>query len=291
MGITFHPSATVLDFFEGIETVLFLCLVLVQTPVILVLLYCCVCQLRLFKSTNDDDLSYISKTINNMVFNITHSMYQFIKYDDSFEVPRFVMFGFIAPIYYSYHLLVFGIVFMVSFVYQFWESLFISSQTMVPCDGNSTSIIDDNMAPLCVSIDIKVRATFNIVLTTSASIVIVYTAALKFLLRFTGGKKTFDRMVNRIKVKPFTRLKFYFAVSVQLFVVFIVKPSFTVYFIVAYFQLLPIDSVFDHEGWFTTGLFVDVIFFVMLTPWFLFEKIDHKEQGFKPVKTDEEETH
>lgn len=285
MGIIFNPSVGLLEFFQVVETILFLTLVLVQTPVILVLLYCCVCQLRLFKSAdNDSDASYYSKRVNNNVFHLTCSLYQFLHYDDSFEVPRLVIFGFIAPIYYTYHLLVFGIVFFVSCLYQFWESLFISSQSTVPCDTDDTAT--------CVSIDIKVRDTFNIILTTVAAIIIVYTAALKFLLKCTEGKHKLNCLNKGSKVK-YSRLKLYFAITVQLLVVFVVKPVFTIYFILVYFHILPIDSIFDHEGWFTTALFIDVIFYAMLTPWFLFVKESRTSttttEGFEPVSTKEDE--
>ena len=265
MGIIVQIGPVAQAIFNGVDTALFLTSTLVQIPVMVATLLLIVCQLGV---CSDRQQSYNMKRIHNIIFKIAHHVYRFIPVDRSFEIPRFVMFGFVAPIYYSYHLLVFAVIIIVALLYEFWQTLFISS--MIPCDHNNST--DD-----CVTMNIQLKPAINSTVTILASIVFVYTIGLELILKLSGGKMAYDDLFVT-KLRSIKRLiRVILAFSTQLFFIFL-KVFFVIYFIIVYFFGDVSNTVFlDHDGLFVTSLFIDVFFFVMLTPWFMFEKLTTEE--------------
>ncbi len=279
MGVVIELGLGAQAFFHAVETVLFLTSTLIQMPIIIVVLLLIVCELGV---CTDRIQSYNMKRIHNIIFNITHHLYRFIKVDRSFEIPRFVMFSYVAPIYYTYHILVFSIIIAIALMYEFWQTLFISN--MAPCViNNSTS---------CIAINIQIRPALNSAVTILAAIVFFYTIGLELLLKLSGGKMTYDDLFVP-KLKSFRRLfRVILAFSAQLFVVFL-KLFFFIYFIIVYFSGNISNTVFlDTDGLFTTSLLIDVLFFVMLTPWWMFDKLTNEEfQLLKEENEKHEEDH
>ena len=247
---------------------------------ILVILVLVVKQLH--TCANGEQQPHNVKLINRLFFTVASTVYPFIPADRSFEVPRFVLFGFLAPVYYAYHLLTFGFAILLACVYMFWSALFISSMT--PCNidsGNSTSG--------CVFIDIRLQAGVDAALLSVSAIILVYSVSLKTLLKLTGGKIAYDDLFTGQR-KDCPRLsRIATAIAAQILTVCFLKPSFTLLFVVVYFggsvtalQNYPINR----DGWFTLSLAIDVLFFVMLTPWFLFDKIDTSSEQFRLLGSD-----
>ena len=284
MGLIVYPSEDTLWFIDNVDTLLLYMCVLVQTPLALMIL---LFTLVLLGTCHERVLSYNETQFNRFVFSIAHRLYQFIKTDTTYEVPRFVMFGFVAPVCYTYHLLVFGIVMVVSCVHQVWETLFITSRG--PCDDDWMDMNDTD----CVMLDIKINPPINAGIAVLAVIILVYTLALKGLMKLTGGKLTSKEIFGAKRVFGLRFVRVMIAVEIQVAVV-LTKLTFVFYFISVQLGGISTRNRLDRNGWFAFSLLLDILLFVMLTPWFLFQRLPNEgeegEQGFSMLKSSKGDT-
>ena len=223
-----------------------------------------------------------------MAFKVAKYIYRPLKKDRTGEVPRFIILGFLTPVYYTYQLLVFALVLAAYVLSVFWSVTFLSSAQTTECTVNRTL---ETSATQCVVLSLKIIEGVTSSVSMVASVLFLHLFVLEIVLKFSGGKATFDKLLlgncNVINRKRWLRI----AVLVFCQFVWLVggKVAFFVYYIITDRGRGTSINLFDQQGWFTIALLIDDIGFVMITPWFAFEKIKKKKKG-KEQKGREETT-
>ena len=250
MGLIVYPSEATLWFIDRMDTYLLYICVLIQTPLALMILL-----LTLVLSSGCTTCR-----------------------------RRFVIFDFKAPLWYAYHLLVFSIVMAVYCLYQVWETLFIASRG--PCEEEWRLSVNDTD---CVMMEIKINPAINAVITMLGTILLIYALTLRGLLGLTGGKITCREDVGTRRSKGLRLVRIILAIGIQVTVV-LAKLVFVFWFISVQLGWISTRNRLDHNGWFTYSVLLDVLLFVVLTPWFMFQRNEMEEGAWFsiPLKTMED---
>ncbi len=272
MGIEVLPDAHVVTVLNDVKEVLYFLAVTVASHLLVLLLVLVVLPLSVLASRSRRFWLRL-KPINIVAFKVAKYIYRPLKTDRTGEVPRFIILGFLTPVYYTYQLLIFALVMVAYVLYQFWLITFLSSAQIAECTVNRT--LETN-ATQCIVLSLRIIQGLNSSVSLVAAIVFVHLFVLEIVLKFSGGKATFDKLLlGGCKRKRWLRI----AVLVFCQFVWVVggKVAFFVYFFITDYGRGSSVNLFDQQGWFTIALLIDDIGFVMITPWFAFEKIKKKK--------------
>ena len=213
------------------------------------------------------------KAINKFAFWAIHFFFSHILDHDKQQL-KFVLFGHIAPVGFSYLLLCTSILIIVNMFYRFCSVMLSSVEEQIPCDNSSSLNITD-----CV--DLRVDINKGIIAATSLSVFIsvVYGTTLKVLLHFSGGRKFFQSAKSDASCSNPSLWRVIITVCVQIFFISVAKLVFIAYWATTGFS--PSLNQLTEANAYTVALVIDVICFGMLTPWCYFEVDDSKgeEQG------------
>ena len=281
MGIKVTEHSTVLQVFENVEGVLYLTSVLILSLVLICFLLLVVAPIALIVQNNACALRKI-RNLNIIVFKITKYIFRFLKVDRSMDVPRFVMFGYRAPVYYTYHLLVVSVMIAAYCLRQFWNITFLSAKVPTTCD-DTLNVSNDTQ---CFLLNIKSIQAVTSLISLVAAIVFVYAFLLEILLKFSKGKESCHNLCDKTRKSCLRLLRVIVTLLTQVFTVFVIKGIYIAYFIATDYGQDTSNALFDKSSWFVWSLLVDVLCFVMLTPWFFFEKITEQNADLSSKESD-----
>ena len=279
MGIEVVPDALVVKVLQNVQEVLYFLAITGAGHAVVLLLVLVVLPLSVFASKSHRFWLRL-KPINIVAFKVVKYIYRPLKTDYTGGVPRFIILGYLTPVYYTYQLLGFTLVIAPYVLYSFWTITFLSSAQTTECTVNRT--LETN-ATQCIVLSVRFIQGVSSSVSMVAAIVFVHLFVLEIVLKFSGGKATFDKLllgdcsiVNRMH---WVRI----AVSVFGQFVWLVGGKFAFY---VYFNITDNGkgtsiNLFDEEGWFTISLLFDDIVFVLITPLFTFEKIKKKNKKKK----------
>ena len=272
MGIEVLPDAHVVTVLNDVKEVLYFLAVTVASHLLVLLLVLVVLPLSVLASRSHRFWLRL-KPINIVAFKVAKYIYRPLKKDRTGEVPRFIILGFLTPVYYTYQLLVFALVLAAYVLSVFWSVTFLSSAQTTECTVNRTL---ETSATQCVVLSLKIIEGVTSSVSMVASVLFLHLFVLEIVLKFSGGKATFDKLLlGGCKRKRWLRI----AVLVFCQFVWVVggKVAFFVYFFITDYGRGSSVNLFDQQGWFTIALLIDDVAFVMITPWFAFEKIKKKK--------------
>ena len=280
------PEAHVVRVLNDVENVLYLASVITLSPLLILLLLLLVAPVSALAWNNDVVRKKLNR-LNIIIFKITKYLYRPLSVDKSGDIPRFIIFGYITPIYYTYHLLSFALLIAVYCLHQFWEVTFLSSQQMVDCDEDQIARSTQNSTE-CIVLSLRTIQASSSVVALVAAIIFVHLFVLEIFLKFSGGKESFRNLANK-KNNYFRLVRIIFTIIVQFFFIVVGRVVYIVYFVAADYGKGTRINLFDRHGWFTISLLIDDISFVMLTPWFLFEKVKKKKKKNTELETEMKE--
>lgn len=279
MVLIVSPPSILLNSINDIDNILYLLSVIIVQPLLVVLLVIIIPMVYLFNGCYTDRMA----RLHVAVYNIVHYIYRVIPVDYTEAVPRFVLYGYLSPIEYSYILLYTSIMVGCNCLYWFWNTAFII--TTVSCnitsyitidnsgyisnstiDGGYNSSIDSN----CISIEFNGIRGAHSAVSLFAAIVVVYAFALEILLKFTKGKAlcTGNGCATRI-----SSYKLGIVILVQVVLLFVAKPYYISNIIAAnYTNDIAVEAINERHSSYSLSLILDTLCFVMMTPWWLFEK-------------------
>ena len=269
MVLRAYPDSDILSFINRIDNILYLISVLVIQPLLVVLLlFVIVPAVYLFKDRQTDR----TKQLSIVVFKIVHYIYRFIPVDRTGDVPRFVLYGFLAPVSYNYILLYTTIMVGSNCLYWFWSTAFITTEAS--CDNNTAGCIEASCNTSCVDIEFNGIRGFRLAVSLFAAIVFVYAFAFELLLKFSRGKALCQHCGGRKWC-----FKMIIVMGAQFLLIFVAKPYYISNFIAAHFTNdATVEAINERHTSYSTSLILDVLCFVMLTPWWIFEKKTSTEQ-------------
>ena len=279
MGIEVVPDAYVVRVLQKVQEVLYFLAITGAGHAVVLLLVLVVLPLSVFASKSHRFWLRL-KPINIVAFKVVKYIYRPLKTDYTGGVPRFIIMGYLTPVYYTYQLLGFTLVMVPYVLYSFWTVTFLSSAQTTECTVNRT--LEAN-ATQCIVLSLRVIQGASSSVSLVAAIVFVHLFVLEIFLKFSGGKATFDKLllgdcniINRMR---------WVLIAVLMFCQFVWlvggKFAFFVYFYITDNSKGTSVNLFDEQGWFTISLLIDDIAFVLITPWFTFEKIKKKKKGNK----------
>ncbi len=275
MGVEVASDAHVVNVLHDVKEVLYFLAITVASHLLVLLLVLVVLPLSVLASRSHRFWLRL-KPINIVAFKVAKYIYRPLKTDRTGEVPRFIVMGFLTPVYYTYQLLVFALVMVAYVLYQFWLITFLSSAQTTECTVNRT--LETN-ATQCIVLSLKIIQGVSSSVSLVAAVVFLHLFVLEIFLKFSGGKVTCDKLLlggcNIINRMRWLRI----AVLVFCQFVWVVggKVAFFVYFFITDYGRGTSVNLFDQQGWFTIALLIDDVAFVMITPWFAFEKIKKKK--------------
>ena len=256
---------------NGFERVLFYFTTLALTPLLmLILLIVFLASVGVYLKCLPDKGKI--KAINKFAFWVTHFLFSHILKNDKQQL-KFVLFGFLAPVGFSYLLVCTSILIIVNMFYRFFSVTLSSVEEQIPCDNSSSLNITD-----CV--DLRVDINKGIIAATSLSVFVsvVYGATVKVLLLLSGGRKSFQSAKSDASCSNPSLWRVIITICVQVFFISVAKLAF-----IAYWATTGFSPLLDHKdvaNAYVIALVIDVIRFGLFTPWCYFEvdKSDGEEQ-------------
>lgn len=273
MGVKVLPEAHVVRVLNDVENVLYLISVIILSPCLILLLLFVIAPISAI-ALNNNNIWNKFRRLNIVIFKITKYIYRPLSVDKSLVVPRFIIFGFVTPVYYTYHLLAFAILIAVYSLHQFWQITFLSSQQMADCDEDMLLRATTNTTE-CIVLSVRSIQASTAVVSLIAAIIFVHLFVLEIFLKFSGGIGSVR--LARSKNGGIRLIRVIITIIVQIIIIIVGRTIFIAYFVTADYGEDTNISLFDRGGWFTMSLLIDDISFVMLTPWFMFERIKKKK--------------
>ena len=219
--------------------------------------------------------------IQKKVTNIVQKIYFFLKKDGD----RFIVYGYKAPIFYTYFLFFMFFVLSLHCICTFWAGINSKNYELEPSDPNKNcyAFHDGDAVKLDTAINktcIEIRLIDGL---EAASITFGLSAfAVSFLtyilLTMTKG--------NSIKKKRTCRRFCCIASAVIIQIVLLVIPRVLILYYVGYFSDISnayiIDGLFDVSSIFNAIAIFDAISLTMFTPWLCFEKVKKPSKIITP---------
>ena len=212
----------IVHFINGFERVLFYFTTLALTPLLmLILLIVFLATVGVYLMCLHDKRKI--KAINKFAFWVTHFLFSHILDHDKQQL-KFVLFGHIAPVGFSYLLLCTSILIIVNMFYRFCSVTLSSVEEQIPCDNSSSLNITD-----CVDLSFDINKGIIAATSLSVFISVVYGTTLKVLLHFSGGRKSFQSAKSDAScANPFL-WRVLITVCVQIFFISVAKLVFIAY--------------------------------------------------------------
>ena len=260
--VELSADSGIIDFINGFERVLFYFTTLALTPLLMLIL------LIVFLATVSVYLKCLPEkgkinAINKFAFHVARFLLSQILDHDK-EQLKFVLFGRIAPIGFTFVLLCTSILIIANMFYEFFSVMLSSVKEQIPCDNSSSLNITN-----CV--DLRVDINEGIITATSLSVFIsvVYGTTVKVLLPCSGGRKSFLSATSNASCSNLSFWRVLITICVQVFFISVTKLAFIAYWATTGFS--PSLNQLNEANAYTVALVIDVICFGLFTPWCLFE--------------------
>ena len=213
--------------------------------------------------------TFLSK-INTWVFHVAKCIFKFLKTDKSKRSPRFIVFGYIAPVIYTYFLLYVLMIVSVYSLTLFWEFGFTKNIKYVPC--NSTA--DDDSSLDCAKITIQIGDGIGAAIACLLFSIFLLTIETRLLLTCSGGK---INCRNRFGCnKTFYIFRIVTLISCQVILPIVSRSLFYAYLFDVNFGVSEDSSTDanDENAITYLAVIVDTLSLGLLMPWCLFMKME-----------------